>query len=138
MLKKSSFFNLSSRILNPSYQLPDLASLDGLETIEVFKALAAANRALAELKGRAAAIPNQGMLIDTLALQQAKASSEIENIVTTQDELFQAGLFPGGLEGAEPQNATDATGKVAPSSVPGTPATSSVFLTPRFGRIGEN
>ena len=62
------------------------------------RALAAANRALAELKGRAATIPNQGILIDTLALQEAKASSEIENIVTTQDELFQLGLFPGGLE----------------------------------------
>ncbi|WP_234907513.1 Fic/DOC family N-terminal domain-containing protein [Rhizobium rhizogenes] len=85
-------------MLNPSYQLPDLTSLDGLETIEVFKALAAANRSLAELKGRAAAIPNQGILIDTLALQEAKASSEIENIVTTQDELFQADLFPEGLE----------------------------------------
>ena len=52
------------------------------------RALAAANRALAELKGRAATIPNQGILIDTLALQEAKACSEIENIVTTQDELF--------------------------------------------------
>jgi len=62
------------------------------------RALAAANRALAELKGRAATIPNQGILIDTLALQEAKASSEIENIVTTQDELFQLGLFPDGLE----------------------------------------
>jgi Fic family protein len=53
-----------------------------------------ANRALAELKGAAKSIPNQGILIDTLALQEAKASSEIENIVTTQDELFQADLFP--------------------------------------------
>ncbi|WP_459463400.1 Fic/DOC family N-terminal domain-containing protein [Rhizobium sp. No.120] len=81
MLKKSSFFNLSSRIcLNPSYQLPDLTSLDGLETIEVFKTLAAANRSLAEMKGGAAAMRNQGILIDTLALQEAKASSEIENV----------------------------------------------------------
>ena len=62
------------------------------------RALAAANRALAELKGRAATIPNQGILIDTLALQEAKASSEIENIVTTQDEMFRLGLFPDGLE----------------------------------------
>ncbi|MHA6264451.1 Fic/DOC family N-terminal domain-containing protein [Arenibacterium sp. CAU 1754] len=63
----------------------------------VLKALAAANRALAELKGRAATIPNQGVLIDTLALQEAKASSEIENIVTTQDELFQVDLSRRGL-----------------------------------------
>ena len=67
-----------------------------LETVPVLKALAAANRAVAELKGRAASIPNQGILIDALALQEAKASSEIENIVTTQDELFRADLFPEG------------------------------------------
>lgn len=41
-------------------------------------------------------MPNPGILIDTLALQEAKASSEIENIVTTQDEMFQASLFPEG------------------------------------------
>jgi Fic family protein len=69
-----------------------------LETVPVLKALAKANRALAELKGRAAIIPNQGILIDTLALQEAKASSEIENIVTTQDELFQADLQLDGPE----------------------------------------
>ena len=44
--------------------------------------------------------PNQGILIDTLALQEAKVSSEIENIVTTQDEIFQADLFPGGPQSA--------------------------------------
>ena len=64
----------------------------------VLRALASANRALAELKGRAASIPNQAILIDTLALQEAKASSAIENIVTTQDELFQVELFPQGPE----------------------------------------
>ena len=85
-------------MLKPTYSLPDLSKLSDLETIEVLKALASANRSLAELKGRAAAIPNQGILIDTLALQEAKASSEIENIVTTQDELFQAELFPEGPE----------------------------------------
>lgn len=42
--------------------------------------------------------PNQGILIDTLSLQEAKASSEIENIVTTQDQGFQLGLFTDGLE----------------------------------------
>lgn len=85
-------------MLKPSYNLPNLVRLHDLETVPVLKALAAANRSLAELKGRAAAIPNQGILIDTLALQEAKASSEIENIVTTQDELFQAELFPEGPE----------------------------------------
>ena len=79
-------------MLKPSYANSALPPPVNLETVPVFKALAKANRALAELKGRAATIPNQGILIDTLALQEAKASSEIENIVTTQDELFQADL----------------------------------------------
>ena len=83
-------------MLKPTYIIPPLPPAVDLETVPVLKALAAANRALAELKGRAATIPNQGILIDTLALQEAKASSEIENIVTTQDELFQADLFPEG------------------------------------------
>jgi Fic family protein len=81
-------------MLQPSYQLPDLPPNSELETVAVFRALANAHRHLAELKGRAPIIPNQGILIDTLGLQEAKASSEIENIVTTQDELFQTNLFP--------------------------------------------
>ena len=87
-------------MLKPVYSIPQLPPPVTLETVAVLKALAKANRALAELKGRAATIPNQGILIDTLALQEAKASSEIENIVTTQDELFQADLFPEGPESA--------------------------------------
>ncbi|MFM2005405.1 MAG: hypothetical protein RLZZ09_1060 [Pseudomonadota bacterium] len=79
-------------MLKPTYLIPELPPAIELETKPVLKALAKANRALAELKGRAATLPNQGILIDTLALQEAKASSEIENIVTTQDELFQADL----------------------------------------------
>ena len=82
------------------YTLPTLPPPVELETVPVLKTLAKANRALAELKGRAATIPNQGILIDTLALQEAKASSEIENIVTTQDELFHADLFPEGPQSA--------------------------------------
>jgi Fic family protein len=62
------------------------------DTVPVLKALARANRALAELKGRAASILNQGILIDTLALQEARASSEVEDIITTQDEIFQQDL----------------------------------------------
>lgn len=81
-------------MLKASYTIPDLPPPGVEETPAVLRALAQAHRHLAELKGRAAAIPNQGILIDTLALQEAKASSEIENIVTTQDELFQASAFP--------------------------------------------
>jgi len=87
-------------MLKQSYAIPDLPPPVNLETVPVLKALARANRALAELKGRAATIPNQGILIDTLALQEAKASSEIENIVTTQDELFQADLQLEGPDSA--------------------------------------
>lgn len=79
-------------MLTPTYVLPRLPPPVELETPAVLRAAALAHRHLAELKGRARAIPNQGILIDTLALQEAKASSEVENIVTTQDELFRAGL----------------------------------------------
>jgi Fic family protein len=46
-----------------------------------------AHAALAELKGLASAIPNQGILINTLGLQEARDSSAIENIITTHDDL---------------------------------------------------
>jgi Fic family protein len=61
---------------------------------DVLKALAGASRALAELKGVVASIPNQSILINTLALQEAKDSSAIENIVTTHDELFRDAAYP--------------------------------------------
>src|SRR3954471_10655328 len=61
---------------------------------DILKKLTAASRRLAELKGIAASIPNQGILINTLGLQEAKDSSAVENIVTTHDELFRDSLFP--------------------------------------------
>lgn len=69
--------------------LPDIASW---ETREVLKSCAEAHRHLAELKGKAASIPNEEILINTLALQEAKDSSAIENIITTQDELYKEEL----------------------------------------------
>ena len=83
-------------MLKPTYLLPPLPPPGELETPAVLREAAKAHRHLALLNGRAASIPNQGILIDTLSLQEAKASSEIENIVTTQDELFQFGLYPDG------------------------------------------
>ena len=62
---------------------------------EILKRLAAASRHLAELKGGASSIPNQGILIHSLGLQEAKDSSAIENIVTTHDELFRNAVSPG-------------------------------------------
>ena len=84
-------------MLKPTYKLPPLPPPGDLETPAILRELVSARANLAELKGRAATMPNQGILIDTLALQEAKASSEIENIVTTQDELFQAGMMIEGL-----------------------------------------
>lgn len=76
----------------PYNDLPLLPPAVELETRAVLKHCVAANKALAELKGAGDLIPNQGMLINAIPLQEAKLSSEIENIVTTQDALFQAAL----------------------------------------------
>ena len=79
--------------------MPALTPLEHLnparfETPAILKKLATSSRKLAELKGTAASIPNQGILINALALQEAKDSSEIENIVTTHDELFKDDVLP--------------------------------------------
>ncbi|MFT5835761.1 MAG: Fic family protein [Sulfurimonas sp.] len=63
-----------------------------IETIKVLKKTISANRALAKLNGVAKIIPNQNILINSLVLQEAKDSSEIENIITTHDELYRASL----------------------------------------------
>lgn len=69
---------------------PDMS----FDTPEILKALNKTTRLLAEVKGRAQSIPKQEILINTLALQEANASSEIESIITTQDELFQNHTLP--------------------------------------------
>ncbi len=75
----------------PYNDLPDLLPDNNLwETVEVYKKLADARASLAELKGRLPIIPNPLMLINTLVLQEAKDSSTIENIFTTNDELYKA------------------------------------------------
>ena len=61
-----------------------------LDTKTVLKKVAEARAALAEMKGVADSIPNKHILVNTLALQEAKDSSAIENIITTHDELYQA------------------------------------------------
>jgi Fic family protein len=73
----------------PHNQLPPLPPLGELESRTVLKACITARAALAELKQAAGLIPNQTMLINTIPLLEAKDSSEIENIVTTTDKLFQ-------------------------------------------------
>jgi cell filamentation protein, protein adenylyltransferase len=74
----------------PYNDLPALPPAVEVETKLVLRAAISASRALAELKGLGQTIPNQAMLVDSLVLQEAKASSEIENIVTTSDALFRA------------------------------------------------
>lgn len=77
---------------NKEYIIPTLPLQYDLETKEILKQVNRANRKLAELKGVALTIPNERILISTLTLQEAKDSSEVENIVTTQDDLYKAGL----------------------------------------------
>lgn len=77
---------------NKDYQIPDLFTLENIENIPILKACLAANTALAELKGIVQTMPNQNILLGTLPLQEAKESSEIENIITTQDDLYQSNL----------------------------------------------
>ncbi|MEC5398703.1 Fic family protein [Uliginosibacterium sp. H1] len=79
-----------------SEALTDLQQLKpaSFETPAILKKLATTSRKLAELKGLAASMPNDGILINTLSMQEAKDSSAIENIVTTHDELFKGDAFP--------------------------------------------
>ena len=82
----------------PYNQLPLLPPPDEkVITIEILQAVNKANKALAELKGLAKKLPNQSMLVNTIALREAKASTEIENIFTTDDELYKelSGNEPG-------------------------------------------
>src|SRR5438309_2807956 len=61
-----------------------------LETSEILRHLAKASRHLGELNGLCASLPAPNLLINTIILQESKDSSAIENIVTTQDELYRA------------------------------------------------
>ena len=75
----------------PHYKLDKLPPLrEKVETIEILRQTNKSTAALAELEGIAKTIPNQAMLINAIVLQEAKDSSEIENIITTQDELYKA------------------------------------------------
>lgn len=65
------------------------------ERADILRQLITAHRHVAELKGVATSMPNQAILISTLGLQEAKDSSEIENIVTTHDELYRAAALTG-------------------------------------------
>jgi len=70
-----------------------LPPIEDVETKPVLKKLAVAHRYLAELKGVSATIPNEGIIINSLGLQEAKDSSAIENIITTHDDMYKAEVF---------------------------------------------
>ncbi len=77
--------------MHPNKKLDKLPpKREKVETLEILRQLSKSSNALGELKGIAKTIPNQAMLINAVVLQEAKDSSEIENIITTQDELYKA------------------------------------------------
>ncbi|MFB0906815.1 MAG: Fic/DOC family N-terminal domain-containing protein, partial [Spirosomataceae bacterium] len=96
------------------WQLTELPLQNDIESKAILKKLPMAHAALAELKGVAASIPNQEILINSLGLQEAKDSSAIENIITTHDELFLSELNLdafSSLQAKEVQNYIAATKK---------------------------
>ena len=105
---KESRFKINPDRNAPWNDLPDLPiDEDIYRTVNIMEQLANTKAALGRLHGRSAAIPNQGILTNTISLQEAKASSEIENIFTTDDELYQA----------YSENEDDITVKGAPKEV---------------------
>jgi len=92
MKKKPQPHDLQQLVWRPSQPFNDLPRLPppfDLETKAILKRCIPARAVLAELKQAAEWIPNHGMLVNTMSLLEAQASSEIENIVTTSDRLFQ-------------------------------------------------
>ena len=96
MFKKMEILKMKNWDPEIAYNLlPELPPTQDLETKAILKQAILARAALAELKQAAELIPNQSMLINTLPVMEARASSEIENIMTTTDKLFQSLQFDG-------------------------------------------
>ncbi|MDE0471927.1 MAG: Fic family protein [Ekhidna sp.] len=74
----------------PYNSLPPLPPKIDLESAKVLRKTISASRALAQLNGAITNLPNPRLFLDTIHLQEAKGSSEIENIITTNDELYQS------------------------------------------------
>jgi Fic family protein len=90
--------NMAYNLEKPFNELPSLPPKAEIETAEVLKKTISASRALSELKGALTNLPNPTLFIDTINLQEAQASSAIENIITTQDELFRASVADKKIE----------------------------------------
>lgn len=78
--------------MKTEFSIAPLPPIYEVENLKILKALNAASRALGELRGEIKKIPNSQILIDTISLQEAKDSNEVENIVTTDDELYQSSI----------------------------------------------
>ncbi|MGE0630400.1 MAG: Fic/DOC family N-terminal domain-containing protein, partial [Hyphomicrobiaceae bacterium] len=105
MVKKAKNLNMTAKAgfdpAKPYNDLPPLAPAQGLETLPVMRKCVTASRALAGLQQAAKLIPNQDVLINTIPLREAKESSAIENIVTTNDRLFRfANIHPEQADAA--------------------------------------
>ena len=74
----------------PYNDLPLLPPKQNLETTTVLRKTISASRALAHLNGALVNLPNPHLFLDTIHFKEAKASSEIENIITTNDDLYQS------------------------------------------------
>lgn len=74
----------------PYNKLPLLPPKADIETKKILRKTISAGRALAQLNGTLLNLPNPTLFLDTIYLQEAKASSEIENIITTNDELYKS------------------------------------------------
>lgn len=85
----------------PYNALPPLPPKAEVETVAVLKKAITANKFLAELKGSCERLPKPEILLNTVVLQESKESSAIENVVTTQDELYKAILMPAEEASAE-------------------------------------
>ena len=71
-----------------NFKLDKLPPKVDIETIMILKQLSKSHKALAELKGYSETMPNKNILINAITINEAKDSSEVENIITTHDELF--------------------------------------------------
>ena len=85
----------------PYNELPLLPPRAEIDTKKILRKTVSASRALAELKGATNSIPNPEILITSITLQEAKSSSAIENVVTTNDKLFKA--FSAKSRNIDPQ-----------------------------------
>lgn len=74
----------------PYNDLPLLPPKADIETKQILRKTISAGRALAQLNGTLLNLPNPTLFLDTIYLQEAKASSEVENIITTNDELYKS------------------------------------------------